>query len=316
MINFRFHVVSIVAVFLALALGVVMGSTVVDRAIVSSLRNRIDRVERHADQQQAENDALRTELGQRRDTISASAPFAVTSRLTGVSLAVVVEPGTAASVVDDLVALARTAGSNVGGVLEITDAWDDPERTADLRTATGVEPKGPRQVRAAAWEVLAERIGAGVAADPADDVLVRLVSGGFVAYRGVGDAPDPSPVFPAAWPGAGARAIYVVHPVAGAPAVQAERTAARAGALATAGVDTTAAEDHRDGDGVPGRGLVLANVRDDETLRVRLSTVDDLDLVDGRIAAVLSSADLGRGVSGRYGVGAGVQGPMPAWWAP
>ena len=31
MINFRFHVVSIVAVFLALALGVVMGSTVVDR---------------------------------------------------------------------------------------------------------------------------------------------------------------------------------------------------------------------------------------------------------------------------------------------
>lgn len=316
MINFRFHVVSIVAVFLALALGVVMGSTVVDRAIVSSLRNRIDRVERHADEQQAENDALRTELGQREAALGASAPFAVTSRLTGLSLAVVVEPGTDAAAVDDLVALARTAGSNVGGVLEVTDAWDDPSRVADLRTAAGVEARGARQVRAAAWAALAERIGAGVAADPADDVLARLAAAGFVTYRTVGDAPATSPTFPLTWPGAGARAVYVVRAVAGEPAPQAERTAARAGALAAAGVQTTAAEDHRDGEGVPARGQILTNVRDDETLRTRLSTVDDLDLVEGRIASVLASADLGRGVTGRYGVGAGVQGPMPAWWAP
>ena len=32
MINFRFHLVSLIAVFLALALGVVMGATVIDRA--------------------------------------------------------------------------------------------------------------------------------------------------------------------------------------------------------------------------------------------------------------------------------------------
>ena len=44
MINFRFHIASLVAVFLALALGVVMGSTVVDRAIVESLRTQIDDV--------------------------------------------------------------------------------------------------------------------------------------------------------------------------------------------------------------------------------------------------------------------------------
>ena len=43
MINFRFHIVSLIAVFLALALGVVMGSTVIDRAIVDGLHDRIDR---------------------------------------------------------------------------------------------------------------------------------------------------------------------------------------------------------------------------------------------------------------------------------
>ncbi|MSZ30566.1 MAG: copper transporter, partial [Actinobacteria bacterium] len=51
MINFRFHVVSIVAVFLSLALGIMIGSTVVDRAIVASLRNQIERVEANADAQ-------------------------------------------------------------------------------------------------------------------------------------------------------------------------------------------------------------------------------------------------------------------------
>ena len=42
MINFRFHIVSLIAVFLALALGIVMGATVVNRAIV-------DRLNRHSD---------------------------------------------------------------------------------------------------------------------------------------------------------------------------------------------------------------------------------------------------------------------------
>ncbi|MFM7617101.1 MAG: copper transporter [Actinomycetes bacterium] len=316
MINFRFHVVSIVAVFLALALGVVVGSTVVDRAIVSSLRNRIDQVERNAETRQAENAALRTELGQRNATIDASSPFAVTGRLTGVSVAILVEPGVDGAAIEDLVALTRTAGSPVGGVLNITAAWADDARTEALRTATRVEARGPRRVRAAAWEVLARRIAAGVAEDPADDVLARLDDAGFVAYRGIGDVPESAPAFPAAWPGAGARSVYVVRPDAAPATEQAARTASRAGALAAAGVETTAAEDHRDADGVPERGLVLAGVRDDERLRGRLSTVDDLDLVDGRIAAVLSTADLGRDVSGRYGFGAGAEAPLPAWWAP
>ena len=44
MISFRFHVVSITAVFLAIAIGVVVGSTYVDRAIVDNLQHRIETV--------------------------------------------------------------------------------------------------------------------------------------------------------------------------------------------------------------------------------------------------------------------------------
>ena len=42
MINFRFHVVSLIAIFLALALGVVIGAGVIDRGVVDALNNRLD----------------------------------------------------------------------------------------------------------------------------------------------------------------------------------------------------------------------------------------------------------------------------------
>ena len=45
MISFRFHVVSITAVFLAIAIGIVVGSTYVDELTVDQLRSRIETVE-------------------------------------------------------------------------------------------------------------------------------------------------------------------------------------------------------------------------------------------------------------------------------
>lgn len=58
MINFRYHLISIVAVFLALGIGIVMGSTVIDRAIVNSLENRIDTAEKNSIERKVENDRL------------------------------------------------------------------------------------------------------------------------------------------------------------------------------------------------------------------------------------------------------------------
>ena len=66
MINFRFHLVSLIAVFLALAVGVVMGAGVIDRAIVDTLNTRIDRVEAKSDRIQSKNNKLSTENGRSR----------------------------------------------------------------------------------------------------------------------------------------------------------------------------------------------------------------------------------------------------------
>lgn len=59
MINIRFHIVSITAVFLALAIGIFMGSSLLDRATVESLTSTQQSLEERIAERGRENDALR-----------------------------------------------------------------------------------------------------------------------------------------------------------------------------------------------------------------------------------------------------------------
>ena len=64
MINFRFHLVSLIAIFLALALGVVIGAGVIDRGVVDTLNTRLDTVESNSERIKGENSELRDRNGQ------------------------------------------------------------------------------------------------------------------------------------------------------------------------------------------------------------------------------------------------------------
>jgi hypothetical protein len=89
MINFRYHLLSLVAVFLALAIGIVMGSTVIDRAIVDGLRNRIDTAEKNSVQRKSENDRLKTAMDKLDDQDSVLAGHAVKGSLANQTVYVV-----------------------------------------------------------------------------------------------------------------------------------------------------------------------------------------------------------------------------------
>ena len=62
MLNLRYHVISLVAVFLALGIGVIMGVTVINRGIVDQLQKRLDGVEASDRKTRRENDRLSTQL--------------------------------------------------------------------------------------------------------------------------------------------------------------------------------------------------------------------------------------------------------------
>ena len=62
MISFRFHLISLTAIFLALALGIVLGTTVVEKATVNVLESRIKSVRADATAARGERDALQHEV--------------------------------------------------------------------------------------------------------------------------------------------------------------------------------------------------------------------------------------------------------------
>ena len=85
MVNFRFHLVSLIAVFLALGLGILDG---VDRREPGAI---VDRLDREIDQVRKESTACATRIGQTNNdldrsngVVEDSAAFAVDGRLTGV----------------------------------------------------------------------------------------------------------------------------------------------------------------------------------------------------------------------------------------
>ena len=81
-------------------------------------------------------------------------------------------------------------------------------------------------------------------------------------------------------------------------------------------VATAASEIYRATDGQPARGTVVKPIRDDRALSASVTTVDDLDLVQGQVAVALAIAEAGEGKVGHYGYGSGADQALPAWSGP
>jgi hypothetical protein len=90
MISIRYHVFSLIAVFLALAIGLAAGSTVVKESIVDNLRDNQDRLESELDELQAANDELELRVGRLEETdrrLRSEGPTALLdSRLLGLTV--------------------------------------------------------------------------------------------------------------------------------------------------------------------------------------------------------------------------------------
>lgn len=304
MINFRFHVVSLVAVFLALALGVVVGSTLIDRAIVDALRNRIDTVEANLDDADQANDELRATRDRLEDYIAAAAPWTVEGRLPQVPVVVLAPSGLDGDVLDATVVGLREAGAEVGGVVRFEEAWglEDEDARRELADALDLASLVPDLLRREALGALSAEL---TSDDTSRPVLVALSETGFLTLESVGD----EEVSPESLGGAGSRAVVVVG--SDTPTFTQDVAEPATQDLVARGVPVTVSEVYEGSDGEPERGAALAFVRDDEDLATRVSTVDDLELVQGRVATVLALAELGRGRVGNFGVGSEAQGPLP-----
>ena len=314
MINFRFHLVSLVAVFLALALGIVVGSTVIDRAIVDRLSSQIDSVKKRADAERADNRGLRDQIKGLETFIAQSQPQVIGRRLNQVPVTIVAVRGLPAEDVKGAADILRSAGALVSGVLWIEDAFSasDPGAQTKLVQAMGDSGLATDDLRQVALEALGHRLATGARVTTVStpstssvDTLVALSEAGLVSFDTMGGGA----VSLDSWPSSSTRMLVIdgtqAHPPPGTVTLPILRAAAAAGGrLALAEVFRPTAT-------VKARGAVVRGVRDDPALSRVISTVDDLDDTRGQVALTLAVQELGTDRAGHYGEGPGASSQLP-----
>lgn len=161
MFDFRYHALSLVAVFLALAIGILLGATIgnslvsdADKGIRSSLHTDVVNARNTANQAQAQ-------LSQRDKIISNSFPMLVQGELGGQRIAIIATGSLPSSVESEV----RQAVETAGGAVDSVSEFDVPGQLDSIEKAGGVRGDNPVGVQSYARRVARSIInGGGVAA--------------------------------------------------------------------------------------------------------------------------------------------------------
>ena len=138
MIDFRYHLVSIVAVFLALAIGIVLGSTELQGPTYNFLSHTTAKLQNQLDQATSQRDAAQQQASEDEAYAQAVEPAVLLDLLTGQQLLIVTEPGAQSSVVSGISTAATDAGAHVTGQINLASKFFDTSGTAQdsLNTTT------------------------------------------------------------------------------------------------------------------------------------------------------------------------------------
>ena len=116
MIDFRYHLVSIVAVFLALAIGIVLGSTELQGPTYNLLNQTTAKLQNEYDQASSQRDVAQQQADLGENYAQAVEPVVLHNLLAGQRLLIITEPGAPASVVTAISnAATQDAGATVTG---------------------------------------------------------------------------------------------------------------------------------------------------------------------------------------------------------
>jgi len=154
MINLRYHIISIVAVFLALGIGLALGSTFISSAVVSRLEGEIDQLRTERDglregsaELTAELETLVAELDQFEE---AALPIVAQGRLDGSRVVLMAVEGVDDETIRDAEVALQGSAAEFVGTLWATGSFDlsDAQNREDLASVLGSSPNEVRLRRA------------------------------------------------------------------------------------------------------------------------------------------------------------------------
>ena len=305
MISLRTHAISLAAVFLALAIGVALGSGLLSNTVLSGLRDDKQELQNQIDGLTDQRNALNEKLSAAGEFDTQMSPRILHDAMAGKSVVVFRTPDAADDDVDALSRMVEEAGGIVTGTVSLTEEFVDansaekllsvvnsPIVPAGAQLSTKSVDQGSQAGDLLGIALLINRDPKVPAVDDQqrDTVLTALRDTGFITYGGdrVGAADT---------------ALIVTGGGLGDDAGNKGATVARfAAGMAPHGSGTVIAGR----DGTASGTAAVAVTRSDPALASAVSTVDDIDAASGRITTVLALQDLISGERpGQYGVGQG-----------
>lgn len=314
MIDFRYHLVSIVAVFLALAVGIVLGSTELQGPAYNFLNRTTAKLQNDLDQARGQLATAQAQASQDELYAQAVEPAVLHGLLAGQRLLIVTEPGAQPSVVAGISTAAADAGATVTGQINLGTKFFDTSGAAqdslNQTTTTVAQPLGltldtGTTYQQQAAQVIASEIlttspapdgstagqgtGAGQAAIAAT-MLQAYAASQFLSTAGQPATPATLAVVvtPQDTPSDGTadQLDQVLIPLV-------QELAAKSAATVVAGSSSGS-----------GAGSPIAVLRSNN-VSSQVSTVDDADLVSGQTVTMQAlAALLGGGKAGSYGFAA------------
>lgn len=310
MIDFRYHLVSIIAIFLALAVGIVLGTTALNGPVLDNVKSEVKRLSSDKTAQRQHIDALQAQSTAQQSFISRAEPTLEAGELSGSRVALVVAAGVPAGVRTGVVNALHRAAAVVTADVHLSSSFTDAkEATAldDLATrlvlpVAGLPAKatGPQLAAAELAAVLVTKPGTkALGPDTIQTTLAGFQEGGFLTVTGT--------------PGAqAALALVLVPPAPGTVSDTSILTNAVLTDLVTRfgtrSVGTLVAGPAAAAD----PGGALAAVRTDRNAGKVTSSVDSVEVAAGRVSAVFALKNALSGKRGDYGFATGASGPLPA----
>jgi hypothetical protein len=309
-ISFRYHIVSIVSVFLALAVGVALGGGPLKGEVDNTLVEQVEADRKAKADLRAQLAAAGAGNTFTDDFVGDVAPELVGGTLEGRSVTLLVLPGAEESVVTSLTDLISTAGGSVGGTIRAGEGLVDVGNKQLVDELGSQLLDGVTDVTVSDEAGTYERLGAILAravatdedgGDSVDDAANSILSG-------LSTAELMSPA------GKLSRRGSLVLVVSGAGP---EASDEREGASAVVTSLADAMDEATDGVVVAGPisaargGGVIEAVRGEVVTAQEVSTVDTVDRAAGQVVAILALAEQAAGEGGHYGSVDAADGVMP-----
>ncbi|WP_020521760.1 copper transporter [Catelliglobosispora koreensis] len=297
MINFRYHVVSLTAVFLALAIGLVVGTAALNGPAADALGDQVDALRKANTQLREQVGGLTDQANREEQFVTEAAPIMLDGKLAGKRVLLVSLPS-GRDQVDGIAAKLTIAGAQIAGTVALQDKFfSRDENTALLDLAASAQPPSVPNtdlpfnsdgVETSSALLATVLLGRNPAITPADVTQV------ITAYSKAGYISADNNVT------GGAEAVVFIS---GLPPVDRQ-----AGSKNTALQFTLTQFDKVGvvvvGGVVGGDGNIVAEVRDDVVLAKSISTVDNANTAQGQVATALAVQEqLVKNQVGHYGIG-------------